>query len=293
MTKLENLAPPPRKVPLLAMLSNLFSGNDQQIGWVGFAIGMLFFFPFNSHEAFEHLRHDLSFWGDTEHTQGVAVSVEETGEDNGHYRYDFKFELEGQSYEGHCFFSGLQFPIGSQVDVVYPAGNPFQAKLKGSRTVEYPLWVTLLLVFLPALGLPYILRGLRANMKQVKLLKQGRVAYGTLVSAEPTKFAVQEQTVYEYTFKFKPPNSNREHLATMRTHQGSKIEDEEQEAILYLPSFPDGGLAFDSLSTPLEVDGQGQLACTSPSAAALNLIFPSIGILRALYCLSCFVGVFF
>ena len=297
MARLYNLSKAPRTVPFTLKLSTILGGFLPQIGWFFFVIGMIFLLAFGvAGGTFTNLKMRLDSWGPKESVTGVVVDLEETGttvNDVDVVRYVFDYVVDGQELTGECFVNGWRYEVGSNVDVVYSPQAAYLAKIVDSSWSTMPPWILLFIGIFPGVGLLCIALGSKGHFKSLELLKRGVPAYGTLVTSLPTNMTINEQTVYEYTFKFQAGTSGREHLVKTKSHQGHAIEDEAEEPILYLPSDPDLAVLFDNLPSSASINSQGELNGVSPLSTLAKVALPTLGLLQTLLLLGYLVSVFF
>lgn len=287
MKRLENLAKPPRHVPFDVNVKARLGGFLQQFGWVFFTFGMLFVVLFVSHgNLAQAVAKELAFRGAHATVQGVVTRAEETNAEENEQDvvlFFFEYEVEGQKFFGECYFTGWRYDEGDSVKVVYSPEDPGLAKIVDGRWSHFSIWVGLLVFLFPGIGLALVLSSLPNCNRSAKLLKYGRLSYGEMVSKEATNTQINEQTVFEFTFKFKAESTGREHLVKSRTHVTSNLEDEEFEPILYLANQPEQAVLFDNLPGNPSVTPQGQLKGGNPLGALAYLFLPVLGVLMASY----------
>ncbi len=77
------------------------------------------------------------------------------------------------------------------------------------------------------------------------------------------------------TFSFFDKNGNR-HVASIKTWEPEKLEDDENEAILYDPLDPSNAAAIDTLPGKPVFDKNGNITSSSSGSALLYIIIPGI-----------------
>jgi hypothetical protein len=278
-----NLAPPPRQVPMFVRCRLLFGGFANQFGWLFFGFGLIFFWAFAGNA---DLTSPLYFRGEVETVTGRALHSEETGASEGGsknrrgtpiYANHYSFVYDGVEYEGVSYSTGNYFSNGDTVTIEYPKGNPRVSRVQGMRRALFGPWVIFVVIF-PAVGLCFILVGLKNGIKANRLLANGKLGLGKLKSKEPTNTRINNQTVYKYTFEF-ADELGRSCQVVSRTHIGGVLEDEQEERLLYDPYNPSYAVMMDSLPASPAIDGTGNIVDISPMRALLVLIIPGISII--------------
>ncbi|MGH8567918.1 MAG: DUF3592 domain-containing protein [Gammaproteobacteria bacterium] len=268
------LAPPPRPVPFLLRAQVLFGGVFSIIGWIFFSFGMIFAVVFGSLAdltSWYHFRGPLATAG------GTLLEVTETSASENKtriYAYKYSFRAEGANYEGVSYLPGRQHEPGEQVTLEYVEGNPSLSRIRGMRRAEFGPWVLFVLIF-PGLGFIFILVSLRGGLKANRLLRNGKLAWGELVSKEPTSTRINNRTVFKLTFDFQPEEGGHAQ-AVARSHEPEKLQDEQRERLLYDPFHPETAVLLDALPASPAIDMTGNLQTRNPVFAALTLLLPGI-----------------
>jgi hypothetical protein len=268
---------PPRNLGIYSRLVILFGGILQQMGWGFFGFGMIFFWIFVMNSEARYL---LSFDGKWVETQGVLKNVAVTNtevNDRKIYAYTFSFTGKGGVHEAVCYdYLRREYERPNiTVPVEYKEGNPKRARIKGMSTSTFPSFVLFVVIF-PLLGLGFIIAGIIANLKSLKLLVNGHFTKGKIVNREATGTRINNNTVFKFTFEFETPGGMK-HQTTCATHQTWKVEDEEMEIILYDPTYPENAVVFDAIPSAPQIDPQGHLEPAAISAASV-FILPIISI---------------
>lgn len=294
--RLKDLQPPPRDVPVAVKIKCLFGGFLQQFGWGFFSFGMLFVLVFGIvGEIPQGMAREAAFKGSHGKVQGVITAARETNASENEtdiVYYQFDYQVDGTKYSGESYVTGWLYEVDQPAPVEYLISDPGLGRLETGRWSQFAPWVLLLIGIFPAVGLLMVGLSLPHGLRAAKLLEKGMVAYGTLTDKEATNTRINDQTVYELTFKFTAESTGREHLAKARTHQPEVLEDEEQEPLLYMPSFPDYAVLFDDLPGAPTVDPRGRFQGGSTLSALLYLATPVLGILETMYAFYAVAGSF-
>jgi hypothetical protein len=269
--------PAPRHVDLFTQATILCGGFMQQFGWVFFAIGSLMAWLFIPAS-------EARFWleprGGWQEAPGTIISFESTNasvNDQLVYKYQHVFDLDGRVYTGSSYSLGQPYQVGEEVTVRYRSKAPEVSHIPGTQRAIFPPFVLLVLIF-PLVGLGFIIPATVRNLKAIWLLKRGAFTRGKIVGQEYTNATVTINNVaypvYKYYFEFSV--GGRTHTATCRTYQDWKVEDEEEEIILYDRHNPSNSLVFDAApNMPPIVRGRLRPA---PPGKAVYLILPLLGI---------------
>lgn len=132
----------------------------------------------------------------------------------------------------------------------------------------------------PAIGLIFVFGSLKRNFKTIDLITNGKFATGEVIKQKATNVKINEQTVFEYTVRFKAENG-RDYEVSSKTHHSGRIGDESAERVLYLAADPTWGEIFDSIPNRPDFLSDGSLK--PPHWTKLfTLIIPSFGLLAFL-----------
>jgi hypothetical protein len=278
-TRGNNLAPPPRLVPLSLKLNVVFGGFLNQFGWLFFSFGMLFVMLFSSEVDFSDT---TRFRGQLATVRGTVLAGGETGEtinDEDVVGWEFEYQVEGQTFQGISYTTGWKYNEGDKVTVEFPADDPGCSRIVGSRKSKLPPWLPLLVGIFPAMGLLVLQYGLRHGLKACRLLAHGRLAHGRLVNKSRTNISVEDDPVYELAFAFQPEGYDREYRCTVRSHEPEELEDEPVEPLLYLPSDPNQAVMLDGIPGGVEFTRAGQFRAKKPLQSLLLILSPLAGLI--------------
>jgi hypothetical protein len=274
---LPRLAAPPRQVPLGLHVRLLFGGRGV-FAWLWFALssGLSIGFIGNA---------DLSSWlvfrGPLETVEGTSTGCEDTGASEGGTKHRratpiyvnrYTFEAGGRTREGASYSPGACMPEGHAVVVQHPAGRPEVSRIAGMRRAIFGPWVAFLAIF-PLVGLVLVGLSLAHGRRQLRLLEQGRLGLGKLVSIEATNVSVNRRKVMKLRFELTSDAGTR-HDVIIKTSLPGRLEDEPQERILYDPATPERAFAWDLLDPSPRLDPSGHLESPGLLGAALVLLPP-------------------
>jgi hypothetical protein len=197
-------------------------------------------------------------------TEGVLMDREvvESEDDDGNvsysYEYTINYKVGAESYSTVCY-SGTDnsYKIESAIVVEYNVNKPRFGRLLGTYSMPYgrvtPI-IFLVILTITSVVLAYFLN---KNRKLLHLLEYGALARGKLHASEATNTSINEQTVYEYTFKFEA--DGQEYFVKGKTHLYDNVEDEEYEKILYEVHDPSMATICDISPYLPKIENSGEL----------------------------------
>lgn len=245
------LAQPPRHVPLSLLVLSLVNGASL-FGWVFFGFGMIFFWAFAGNADLSA----ITFRGPHEIAEARVLSVEPTGASEGGSRVQetrYEFSVAGRRVDGRSYTLGATPQPGALVEVEYDADNPERSRIPGMRRALFGPWLILVAIF-PLVGLAVIVPMTLAGIRRYRLLRNGVLTQGRLVSKKATNMLVNRRRVYKLTFAF-TTRDGRPGEAVAMTSMVEQLQDEKEEPLLYDPDDPRRAFLMDELPTRPEIDG--------------------------------------
>jgi len=111
----------------------------------------------------------------------------------------------------------------------------------------------------PIVGAAFFVTNTVRGVRQVALLRHGRVAGARKVSEQATNTTVNDQPVIKYIYEFQA-GDGRTYQGTSKAISSEELGDEDVEPVLYLPSNPEQSVLVDALPlrSTLDVDQDGQ-----------------------------------
>ena len=270
-------SPTPRAVPLSVRLRVLFGGFNNQFGWIFFGFGLIFVWGFAIHADVASL---ILFRLQTKSTQGIVETVQakNASENDGQiYQVSYTyFDNLGRQQSGASYTTGAP-GVGARVTVEYLAGASSISRVEGMRRTLFGPGAVFPVLF-PMIGLGFLYSGIKYGLKANRLLSQGRIAFGKLVSSESTNTRINNRPVIKLTFTFKA-NDGEEYEATAKTHQPGDLRDEEEEPLLYDEKDPSYAVLLDDLPGSTEFDNSGKLIPAGALETATTLILPGLTVI--------------
>lgn len=277
MSSLEDLARPPRAVPLSLRLALRLGGVGGTIGWMFLAMSMIFVLVFAALGDFRRMiALELATLSKTD---GVALGWEPT---NAHVNdapvlaNGASYHVNGQAFECRSYMVGAGLARGERVVVEYDPANPRLCRIEGMDVSVLPWWVMLIIAPFVLVGLIFAMSRWRRGGRLVRLLRDGKVAWGECVAKQPTNVRVNNQTQWKYTFRFED-ELGRPREAFARTTDTWAMEDDPREAILYDPHQTELAMVADMEAKLLRLDGRGGWRAPGLRVAP-RLIAPAISV---------------
>ena len=109
----------------------------------------------------------------------------------------------------------------------------------------------------------------------IRLLKDGQLATGKLISTEATNTTENGKRVHKLTFQLQD-DTGREFNTTVETHLISTPEQGREERLLYLPTNPERSMLVDLTPLYLKMSEEGEIAPLSFWRAFPAFIVPLI-----------------
>jgi hypothetical protein len=271
------LALPPRHVPWGVRVRLLFGGGISQFGWIWLGFCSIFVWVFGAQTDFS----SIVFALDTVETaRGVVTSVEPTSasvNDTPVYanHYTYRIERLESEHEGVSYTTGYQFQAGQDVMVEYLKRYPTMSRIEDTRRGQFDLWIVPFLSIFLLIGLGMVGFGVKNGIKANRLLTNGKVGMGELVSRERTNTKVNGRQVYKFTFEF-TADDGQIYQVVNKTTDTQALQDDPQERLLYDPYNPRYAVMFDNLPGSPDIDELGHIQAQSPIPSFITLFLPAL-----------------
>lgn len=277
----------PRSLPFALRMRLFFGGARSQAGWLIFGVGMVLFWMVAMHSDISSL---YRFHGRLAVAAGSVLSRQATsymlpgatryvrGTHTNRYAYSFT-AADGRAYSGRSYDTWKtadRLKEGDQVEVEYKPENPSISRIVGTQSAPVSAWGAAVVLF-PLLGLHLIFSGLRENRKAARLLRDGTLGYGRLVSSEPTKEVIFNKTVFLLTFRFVAGNGLT-CQATSKTRTPELMKMDAEKPLMYDPADPSQAVMLDGLPGSPELDETGGLRSGGAAALWACLLIPAAAI---------------
>ena len=261
---------PPRRVPLSLRIVNFFNGWTQ-IGWGVFGFGMIFFWIFGMNADFSF----LNFRDPAGRATGRVTRVEDTNasENDQHITLNYyEYNVAGEWLDGKSYATGDRPAVGDEVTVEYDTDSPRRSRIEGMRRGMFGPFVLFVAIF-PAIGLVFLIPGTLSGRKRNHLLKHGIFATGKAIDRRPTNVRINNQPLWEVVFEFHDRNGQRRECCA-RAVDTTRLEDEENEALLYDPDDPTKACVIDEAPARPKFGPDGEIE-GNPGKALLASIIPA------------------
>lgn len=275
---------PPRQLTIFTSIKVVVGSFFFQFGSIFFWFGMIFCTVFISQSDLVYVFSIDGEWVQAEAKVSSIVSANAKVNNQQIYRYNFMYNVNGQTYENSSYApSNSEIQEGQNVAIEYGSLNPNRARIVGMSSSVFPTGVAFILLF-PLVGLIFMLIGLVNGIKALGLIRNGKFTTGKRISATPTNTKINNQTVFAYEFEFS--TGTQKHIAKCKTHLRSKVEDEALEKILYNPKNPAQSVIYDAIATAPKIDKFGKLEQATALSALFYSLSTIIGLLVNLIILS-------
>jgi len=273
-----------RSVPAGLAIGVAFGGVLATVGWCVFAGTMIFWWVFGAQS---DLMSSFKFDDKTPVTSGKVMQVSETnasvgGSDDSEgtpvYQYMFEYDVgTGMNKLDMCYSTGRRFEVGQEVQVQYIVGNPYEARIVGTRRATFGSEVVFVAIF-PLIGLLLVGIGYTMGLRTLSVLRRGKLASGKLIDKQRTSTVINNQPVYALTFEFTDANGNVRQ-AVIKTHLTGKVEDNPEELLFYDPENPANARMIDLLPGGIKVGRDGTIESAGMSGALLRaLLLPALAL---------------
>jgi hypothetical protein len=271
------LTSPPRDVPWSLALVEVFGEFMTQFGLLFLGFGLIFVQIFVPHS-------DLAGWheysGSLETAQARVGNCVSTHFNVGGSKSrrgtpvianPFTFTTPSGAPAAGASYGTGDCRAGQSVLVEWPAGRPERARIRGMSFKPLPPTIAFTLIF-PLIGALFLLGGVRVGLKDVRLLREGKLASATVAAKRATKMKINNRLVWEFDLAFKD-DSGIARAAKTRTYKTELLEDG-AVPLLYLPSDPTAVAPLATMPGTVAVDSFGALRPAPLGRAAAVMILP-------------------
>lgn len=274
-----HLSPPPRRVPLALSIRVILGGMLGQVGWFLVGFGFIFVWAF---DASGGVMSAIRFAGELATVEGTTtvwreldLSINEVQV----YETSYTFEVGGRTYTGESYETGYYVPEGQRLPVEYRPSDPSISRLQGMRASAAGLVIAFVFL-IPLIGLGFVRSGLISGLRARRLLSEGQLALGTLMSDEPTNAQVNNQPVRRLRFEFTAADGQT-YSVFATTHLAAELMDDAQERLVYDPRHPGDATLIDELPGRPRIDARGDFEAGGAREVVLalgNLVVPTVTI---------------
>lgn len=275
LKNLDNLSPPPRRVPLPVRCHQRFGGLSQIGWWLAAFFTPFFWLFFMDCEVITWLRFARSLAT----CPGVVTSIEHTSSSEGEQTVignRYTFTVDGKQFSGCSYSTGSNLTKGNPITVEYATSNPAVSRIQGYRAAKFGGggWLILLFVAIPVALLKF---AWSRSSKALRLLEHGIPGEAVFKEKVPTNSSVNDELVYELKYEFTAADG-KIYSVSMRETDTEKYEKEGFAQVLHDPADPSCAMLADDLPAPPRIDRDGNLHPISSRRALLVSIVPLVTI---------------
>lgn len=132
----------------------------------------------------------------------------------------------------------------------------------------------LFVTIFPLIGFLILVGFTLSGRKKNHVLRNGVLTTGKVIDVRPTNVTINNQPLWEVVYEFHDRNGQRREC-TARSVDTTRLQDEENEPLLYDPENPTKALVLDEAPARPKFDLNGDLE-GRPTAAMFRLILPGI-----------------
>lgn len=250
---------PPRRLDIITQ-AVLFCGDAaSQFGWFLLAMGSVFFWVVAIHS-------EARTWVDERNVDwqskaGFVIAADSLiAQEHGEkiWKYRHSFALDDYRYFGESYSVGRKFDAGQIAYIRYDTNNPQKNYMVGLRRNEFSSKADWFLI-VPVFGLLLLSLPMRYNFKVIKLLKIGDFTRGKMTNKYATGETVKKggTVMPEFRYSFQFTHNEEPFIATARTHETDKVEDEETEMVLFNRYEPTFNLVYDAVPNVPHINEEG------------------------------------
>jgi len=246
-----NLEPEARTISISITFKIITGHPVFAIGAIFFALSVIMLAVFGSLINFN----DYRFKSDSPVTMGVVQQINPTNTKVNKvtvYQNIFEYTLSSNLKQTSSSYTiGKTYSVNDTSKVTYLASDPKIARIENSTLSMVEAWVLLILAPFFLVGFFMLFFHIKSAVKNLKILKYGKLTTGTLIHKEPTNVQINKRTVYKLTFEFSDSFNNK-YQAIAKSHIPEKLTDEAQEQLVYLPDNPEKAVLLDSLPSSVK-----------------------------------------
>lgn len=271
---------PPRSLDIFTQAVILFGGFNVQFGLGFVAFGSIFVWAFGMNSEAITFFEKKADW--VEHFAVVERMENTNASENNQtiYKCHYKYIVDATEYSGKGYTLSYSIQEGSEIRILYNKNQVDKSKMKDGRTQPFPWWVVLIVFIFPLSGTLLAVFGISKNINALKLFKQGYFTKGVMQSKVSTGGSItidnRRYPIHDYEFTFEV--EGKTYIGSCRTHLAEKVEDEEEEIILYDQFYPESNVVFDSIGNAPAISDYGNFVPFG-SEKAVYLIIPTLVIL--------------
>ncbi|RLD70390.1 MAG: hypothetical protein DRJ10_20435 [Bacteroidetes bacterium] len=182
--------------------------------------------------------------------EGKITEVHSTNASvNEEYVYEYTYIYtppDGGNYEGKGYSTGQYYEMDEIIIVTYKRNQQEISKARELRLSSFPVGVGFIVLIFPLIGIIMFYFGAKKARNAIYILKIGEIAYGKFLHKEATNTKINDQTVFKLFFEF-TAKDDKVYQTFSKTHKTYRLQDEEQEKLVYDPDNPENAVLIDAL----------------------------------------------
>ncbi|MCU0431348.1 MAG: hypothetical protein MUF42_15400 [Cytophagaceae bacterium] len=242
---MNHYADTPRSLPFSLVLSLYFKNPIFWIGavftLVGIPIILLIVFTVNFAA--------MGFSPEAQLYKAKITAIEETNTSvNGRrvMKYEYTWYSQGaQAGNSFSYSNESSLQVGDWTLAERDPENKL-TRLQGMDFDTAPSWFLFIFLIFPIIGGTFLFFAIKKALHQSHLIKHGILAKGKLTRMAPTHTQINNQTVFEVYFEFKSLHGTTTE-AMIRTHEVGRVQDEQEELLVYLAEDPTQAYLLDAM----------------------------------------------
>ncbi len=285
------IAPPPRKLSFKVRQSTHFGSRLSFIVMLFLIAPAVLTWVFDPLEMIETER---KFDGDVSIADGWVTDsyLSNWGdEDEDIYAVEYEFTAADGSTYHDTAWAFEHVDNDNSVTVEYITGEPSISRVRGMRDYPAGVWTPILIPIIFSVGGAVALTiAFLRNRRNRRVLEKGEFDTATFIDKHPTSAIVNNKPLYLMRFEYEVGGKRYE--TTTKTIHPEKLEDDEEELLVYNPNDPSEAYLIDNLPGSVELRSDGTFVAKNKYIAVIAVFAPyAILASYALYVLSHFVPI--
>ncbi len=186
----------------------------------------------------------------------------------------FRFDLDGQPFEGYSYTLSGSWRLGQEVDIEYSPANPGISRIAGLGYSQLRFLVYIPLILALLFAIPAISGTVKAY-RWGRLLERGAVAEAELLDRESLR-GKKPTEAPNLKFRFSDASGGTHEI---QTHNQTKLRAKGGKIVFYNPANPQRFLFLDQAPMKLKLAAPGKWAPTEQKGQILVWFMISFGLL--------------
>lgn len=223
----------------------MFLSFNTLFGFIFFCFGLFFtvvFYSSYNRESF------ILNWQNTISVEGIILHVNKTrfsiGDETSAtsvYEYNYQYFVNGTTYLGKDFSTGMQHSIGNKVKVAVQPYDFGISRINGMRKSPFGLSALNTILF-PIFGLILMVRGIKWGAKKGEILSRGILTAGKCFKTIETNETENDEKLFKHFITYSDLNGKKR----MSSFNSLKKEFPQEIELVFDKIDPDNTFIFDS-----------------------------------------------